>query len=70
VTFNIGYVEGGTGAGKKRSLLARHPDWECNCRRPSIQAKVPGGLASRDLRPLVNPGWLVNCKWCGERRPS
>jgi hypothetical protein len=69
VTFSA-RVQGGTGAGKKRSLLAPHPEWECDCRRPSIQAKVPGGLASRDRRPVVRPGWLKNCKDCGARRPT
>jgi hypothetical protein len=62
VSFNIGHVDGGTGAGKKRSLLAAHQRWACDCPTNEETKLLFGG------RP--RPGWLVNCPECNKRRPT
>lgn len=53
MTFNVGHVEGGTGAGRKRALKAKPRAWVHLCHGER-----------RDC-----PGYMVRCTDCGCRRP-
>lgn len=72
MTFTIGHVEGGTGAGTKRPPAAAPKEWPCICVMPPLSpARYPirlqgGILAERK----ANPGYLVRCPECREHRPG
>lgn len=72
-------VDGGTNAGNKPSLKPRPKPWQCKCwveTKPivAIDLASPLGAASvestRVEMPKTNPGFLVACTDCGERRPE
>ena len=43
MTFNVGRVEGGTGAGRKRPLKDAPKHWTCRCK--SAKAEAAGAIA-------------------------
>jgi len=59
VTFAVGHVEGGTGAGRRRPLREKPAPWRCECGNPD----------GRGSRYKTQPGYLARCLDCGARRP-
>ena len=59
MTFSVGHVQGGTGAGRKRPLADKPEPWRCSCPNPH-------GYASRYME---QPGYLKRCPDCKVSRP-
>jgi hypothetical protein len=60
MTFSVGHVQNGTGAGWRRTR-AKYEPWPCECKNTDEQT-------FRASARKINPGYLKKCIDCGTPR--